>query len=155
VNVSIRVNMDRFKKRNVWIVVLIGALIFALFAQEVGFNEFISRISRINKLLFLLVILFNFLNVLASRSHGGILFPTRSVSTGYSRSLWQGHLLTISLPRSGLEASSIKAMLLGKETGISKAECFAGVVCAEDAEHVPVPDYRRSGCGAFVLKGLK
>ena len=120
--------MDRFKKRNIWIVVLIGALIFALFAKEVGFNEFISRISKINKPLFLLVILFNFLNILAFTITWRYLIPEKISIYRLFTFYMAGTFVNNITPTFGTGGEPIKAMLLGKETGISKAECFAGVI---------------------------
>ncbi|MDP3103080.1 MAG: flippase-like domain-containing protein [Candidatus Methanoperedens sp.] len=120
--------MDRFKKKNIWIVVLIGALIFALFANEVGFNEFISRIGNINKSLFLLVILFNFLNILAFTITWRYLIPSKIGIYRLFSFFMAGTFVNNITPTFGTGGEPIKAMLLGKETGISKAECFAGVI---------------------------
>ncbi len=120
--------MERFKKKNIWIVVLIGALIFAFFANEVGYEKFISRISNINKMFFLLVILFNFLNILAFTITWHYLVPA---STGIYRLFtfsMAGTFINNITPTFGTGGEPVKAMLLGKETGINKAECFAGVV---------------------------
>lgn len=120
--------MDRFKKRNIWIVVVIGVLIFALFAKEVGFDRFISRISNINKTLFLLVILFNFLNILAFTITWRYLIPAKIGTYKLFKFFMAGTFVNNITPTFGTGGEPIKAMLLGKETGISKAECFAGVV---------------------------
>lgn len=120
--------MDRFKKRNIWIVVLIGALIFALFANEVGFDKFISRIGNINKPLFLLVILFNFLNILAFTITWRYLIQAKIGIYRLFTFFMAGTFINNITPTFGTGGEPVKAMLLGKETGTSKAECFAGVV---------------------------
>jgi len=120
--------MERFKKRNIWIVVLIGALIFALFANEVGFDKFISRIGNINKPLFLLVILFNFLNILAFTITWRYLIQAKIGIYRLFTFFMAGTFINNITPTFGTGGEPVKAMLLGKETGTSKAECFAGVV---------------------------
>lgn len=120
--------MERFKKRNIWIVVLIGALIFALFANEVGFDKFISRIINVNKTLFLLVILFNFLNILAFTITWRYLIPAKIGIYKLFTFFMAGTFINNITPTFGTGGEPVKALLLGKETGISKAECFAGVV---------------------------
>ncbi|GFO96980.1 hypothetical protein ig2599ANME_1176 [groundwater metagenome] len=120
--------MDRFKKKNIWIVVFIGALIFALFANEVGFDKFISRISNINKPIFLLVILFNFLNILAFTITWRYLIPAKIGIYRLFTFFMAGTFINNITPTFGTGGEPVKAMLLGKETGTSKAECFAGVV---------------------------
>jgi len=120
--------MERFKKRNIWIVVLIGAMIFALFANGVGLDKFISRISSINKPIFLLVILFNFLNILAFTFTWRYLIQAKIGIYRLFTFFMAGTFINNITPTFGTGGEPVKAMLLGKETGTSKAECFAGVV---------------------------
>jgi uncharacterized protein (TIRG00374 family) len=120
--------MERFKKKNIWIVVLIGAVIFALFANEVGVDKFISRISSINKPLFLLVILFNFLNILAFTITWRYLIQAKIGIYRLFMFFMAGTFINNITPTFGTGGEPLKAMLLGKETGTNKAECFAGVV---------------------------
>ncbi len=51
--------MERFKTRNIWFVVLIGGVIFAVFTNEIGFEKFLHLISSINKPLIMLAVFFN------------------------------------------------------------------------------------------------
>ena len=120
--------MERFKKKNLWIVLLIGALIFALFANKVGFDNFISRIGNINKSLFLLVILFNFLNILTFTITWRYLIQAKIGIYRLFTFFMAGTFINNITPTFGTGGEPVKAMLLGKETGTSKAECFAGVV---------------------------
>jgi len=120
--------MDRFKKKNLWIVVFIGALIFALFANEVGVDKFLSRISSINKPLFLLVLLFNLLNILAFTITWRYLIQAKIGIYRLFTFFMAGTFINNITPTFGTGGEPVKAMLLGKETGTSKAECFAGVV---------------------------
>ncbi len=56
--------MEKFKTRNIWFVILIGAAIFAVFTNEIGFEKFIVLISNVNKPLILLAVFFNLLNLI-------------------------------------------------------------------------------------------
>ncbi len=56
--------MEKFKTRNIWFVVLIGVVIFAVFTNEIGFEKFIILISSVNKPLVLLAVFFNLLNLI-------------------------------------------------------------------------------------------
>lgn len=120
--------MERFKKKNLWIVLLIGALILTIFANEVGVDKFIARISRINKPLFLLVILFNLLNILAFTITWRYLIPAKIGIYKLFSFFMAGTFINNITPTFGTGGEPVKAMLLGKETGMNKAECFAGVV---------------------------
>ncbi len=120
--------MERFNKKNLWIVLLIGALILTLFANEVGVDKFIARISNINKPLFLLVILFNFLNILTFTITWRYLIPPKIGIYKLFSFFMAGTFINNITPTFGTGGEPVKAMLLGKETGMNKAECFAGVV---------------------------
>jgi uncharacterized membrane protein YbhN (UPF0104 family) len=56
--------MEKFKTRNIWFVILMGAAIFAVFTNEIGFEKFIVLISNVNKPLILLAVFFNMLNLI-------------------------------------------------------------------------------------------
>jgi len=120
--------MERFKKKNLWIVLLIGALILIFFAFEVGVDEFISSISKVNKPLFLIVILFNFMNILAFTITWRYLIPAKIGIYKLFTFFMAGTFINNITPTFGTGGEPVKAMLLGKETGTNKAECFAGVV---------------------------
>ena len=57
--------MQRFKKRNLWFVVFIGAIIFTVFVNEIGYDKLLFLLSNVNKPLVLLVVFFNLLNLIA------------------------------------------------------------------------------------------
>ncbi len=120
--------MERFKKRNIWIVVLIGVIIFGLFSREIGLETFISRISQVNKSLFLLVIIFNFLNLLAFTMTWRYLIRGKISFRKLFEFYMAGTFINNITPTIGTGGEPVKAMLLGKETGTDKSECFAGVV---------------------------
>ncbi len=58
-------DMERFKKRNLLFVIIIGAIIFAAFTNQVGPAKLISLMGNVNKPLLLLVLIFNLLNLIA------------------------------------------------------------------------------------------
>ncbi|TAN46957.1 MAG: flippase-like domain-containing protein [Candidatus Methanoperedens sp.] len=120
--------MERFNKKNLWIVLLIGALTLIFFAFEVGVDEFISSINKVNKPLFLIVILFNFLNILAFTITWRYLIPAKIGIYKLFTFFMAGTFINNITPTFGTGGEPVKAMLLGKETGTNKAECFAGVV---------------------------
>ena len=120
--------MERFKARNMLYVVIIGAIVFAAFAKEIGFETFLSRLGTVNKPFFLLVILFNFLNIIAFTITWKYLIPADISLYKLFTFFMAGTFINNITPTFGTGGEPVKAMLLGKETGTSKAECFAGVV---------------------------
>ncbi len=120
--------MERFKARNIGFVICIGAIIFAIFAYEIGFEKFLFLISNVNKLLFFLVIIFNFLNILTFTITWRLLTPDDISLYKLFKFYMAGTFINNITPTFGTGGEPVKAMLLGKETGTSKAECFAGVV---------------------------
>ena len=108
----IRKIMERFKKKNLWIVLLIGALILTLFANEVGVDKFIARISSINKPLFLLVILFNLLNILAFTITWRYLIPAKISLYKLFSFFMAGTFINNITPTFGTGGEPVKAMLL-------------------------------------------
>lgn len=120
--------MERFKAKNIVLVVFIGAIIFAVFTNEIGFEKFIFLISNVNKPLLLLVIFFNFLNIIAFTITWKFLIPLDISLYKLFKFYMAGSFINNITPTFGTGGEPVKAMLLGKETGTSKAECFAGVV---------------------------
>lgn len=120
--------MERFKARNIWIVVLIGAAIFAVFTGKIGFERFLTLIGNVNKPLFLLVVLFNLLNLIAFTITWRFLAPGGTGLYKLFKFYMAGTFINNITPTFGTGGEPVKAMLLGKETGTSKAECFASVV---------------------------
>ncbi len=120
--------MERFKARNVCFVVIIGIVIFAIFTKEIGFEKFLLLISGVSIPLVLLVLLFNLLNLVAFTVTWHFLTPSRTDFYKLFKFYMAGTFINNVTPAFGTGGEPIKAMLLGKETCTSKAECFAGVV---------------------------
>jgi uncharacterized protein (TIRG00374 family) len=120
--------MDRFRKRNILFVFIIGAIIFAVFINQVGPTKLISLIGNVNKPLLLLVLVFNLLNLIAFTKTWQLLARPDISFFKLFKFYMIGAFISNITPSFGTGGEPVKAMLLGKETGISKAECFAGVV---------------------------
>ncbi len=120
--------MERFKTRNIWFVIIIGAIIFTIFAKEIGYERLLYLMGNVNKPLVLLVLIFNFLNLIAFTKTWQLLTQTDVSFYKLFRFYMAGTFINNITPAFGTGGEPIKALLLGKETGRSKAECFAGVV---------------------------
>ncbi len=120
--------MERFGRRNILFVIIIGAIIFTVFTEQVGLSRFIALMGNVNKPLVLVILIFNLLNLIAFTK-------TWQLLTGADISFFKlfqfymaGVFISNITPSFGTGGEPVKATLLGKETGKSKAECFAGVV---------------------------
>lgn len=120
--------MYQFRTRNIWFVVLVGAVIFSVFTKEIGFEKILILISGINKPLLLLAVFFNILNLIAFTTTWRVLTQADISLYKLFRFYMAGAFINNITPTLGTGGEPVKAMLLGKETGRSKAECFAGVV---------------------------
>ncbi len=120
--------MERFKTRNIWFVIIIGAIIFAIFAEEIGLVRLLYLMGNVNKPLVLLVLIFNLLNLIAFTRTWQLLTQADISFYKLFKFYMAGTFLNNITPAFGTGGEPVKAMLLGKETCISKAECFAGVV---------------------------
>ncbi len=120
--------MERFKIRNIAFVIIIGAIVFFLFTREIGLEKFISLINNASKPLLLLVILFNFLNIIVFTLTWRLLTPANIGLYRLFGFFMAGSFINNITPTFGTGGEPVKAMLLGKETGTNKAECFAGVI---------------------------
>ncbi len=120
--------MEKFKTRNIWFVVLIGVVIFAVFTNEIGFEKFIILISSVNKPLVLLAVFFNLLNLITFAITWRFLTTADVSLYKLFKFYMAGTFINNITPTFGTGGEPVKAMLLGKETGTNKAECFAGVV---------------------------
>ncbi len=118
--------MERFKKRNLLFVIIIGAIIFAAFTNQVGPAKLISLMSNVNKPLLLLDLIFNLLNLIAFTKTWQLLTMADISSFKLFKFFMIGSFISNITPSFGTGGEPVKAMLLGKETGMSKAECFAG-----------------------------
>ena len=120
--------MERFKSRNILIVFFIGAIIFTIFANEIGFGKFIYLINNVNRPLLLLAVFFNLLNIVTFTITWRYLTPAKISLYRLFKFYMAGTFINNITPSFGTAGEPVKAMFLGKETGINKAECFAGVV---------------------------
>lgn len=120
--------MEWFKTKNILIVIIIGGIIFAILGKEIGPGKLFSLISNTNKILLLLAIVFNFLNVIVFTITWHVLTPTDIGLYKLFKFFMVGTCINNITPTFGTGGEAVKAMLLGEETGISKAECFASVV---------------------------
>jgi len=120
--------MDRFRKKNILFVFIIGAIIFAIFINQVGPAKLISLMGNVNKPLILLVLIFNLLNLFAFTKTWQLLTRVNISFFKLFKFYMIGAFISNITPSFGSGGEPVKAMLLGKETGISKAECFARVV---------------------------
>jgi uncharacterized protein (TIRG00374 family) len=120
--------MEQYGKRNILFVLMIGAIIFAVFTYQVGPSRLISLMGNVNKPLILLVLVFNLLNVIAFTKTWQLLSSADISFFKLFKFYMIGAFISNITPSFGTGGEPVKAMLLGKETGMSKAECFAGVV---------------------------
>jgi uncharacterized protein (TIRG00374 family) len=120
--------MELFKSKNIWFVVLIGAIIFIVFTNEIGYEKFLFLISNVNKPLIILAVFFNVLNLITFTITWRFLIPTDISLHKLFRFYMAGTFINNITPTFGTGGEPVKAMLLGKEIGTSRAECFAGVV---------------------------
>lgn len=120
--------MERFKKRNIWFVILTGVIIFAVFSNEVGIERLQNLLYDVNKPLILLVVFFNLLNLLAFTITWHLLIRADISLYELFKFYMAGAFINNITPTFGTGGEPIKAMLLGARTGKSKAECFASVV---------------------------
>ncbi|MCX9084904.1 MAG: flippase-like domain-containing protein [Candidatus Methanoperedens sp.] len=120
--------MERFKNRNILAVILIGALIFAIFTNEIGLQKFIDLIGNTNKSFLFLALLFNLLNIITFTLSWRLLTPGKISLYKLFKFYMAGTFINNITPSFGTAGEPVKAMFLGKETGKNKAECFAGIV---------------------------
>src|SRR3989304_5217253 len=144
--------MERFKTRDIGIVIIIGAIIFGAFIREIGFETFFSLIGDANKPLLFLVILFNFLNVLVFTITWKLLIPSNISLNKLFKFYMAGTFINNITPTFGTGGEPVKAMLLGKETGRNKAECFAGVISQRMLNMFPFLIIGVLGIGLLFLK---
>ncbi len=120
--------MERFKRRNIWFVIIIGAIIVTIFTNEIGFERLIFLLDNSNKLLVLVAVFFNLLNLISFSVTWQFLSPARINLYKLFKFYMAGTFINNITPTFGTGGEPIKAMLLGKSTGTSKSECFASVV---------------------------
>ena len=120
--------MERFKRRNIWFVVIIGLIIITIFTNEIGYERLLSLLDNSNKLLVLLAVFFNLLNLVTFTITWKFLSPVKISLYKLFKFYMAGTFINNITPTFGTGGEPIKAMLLGKSTGTSKSECFASVV---------------------------
>src|SRR5665648_102469 len=120
--------MERFRKRNLLVVMIIGAIIITVFTNQIGSAKLISLIGNVNKPLLLLVLLFNLFNLFAFTKTWQLFTKADINFFKLFKFYMAGAFISNITPSFGSGGEPVKAMLLGKETGMSKSECFAGVV---------------------------
>src|SRR3972149_2655155 len=120
--------MERFKTRNIWFVIIIGAIIFASFSEKIGLERLLYLMGNVNKPLVLLVLIFNLLNLIAFTKTWQLLTQADISFYKLFKFYMAGTFINNITPSFGTGGEPVKAMLLGKDTGTSKAECFASVV---------------------------
>ncbi|MCZ7401293.1 MAG: lysylphosphatidylglycerol synthase transmembrane domain-containing protein [Candidatus Methanoperedens sp.] len=120
--------MERFRKRNILFVIIIGVIILTVFTNQIGPSKLISLLGNVNKPLILLVLIFNLFNLIAFTKTWQLLSSTEISFFKLFKFYMIGAFVSNITPSFGSGGEPVKAMLLGKETGMSKAECFAGVV---------------------------
>ena len=120
--------MERFKSKNILFVIIIGAIIFAIFANEIGFEKFFTLIKNVNKPLLLLAVFFNLLNMITFTTSWRCLIPAKISFYKLFKFFMAGTFINNITPSFGTAGEPVKAMYLGKETGTNKSECFAGIV---------------------------
>jgi uncharacterized protein (TIRG00374 family) len=120
--------MERFRARNIWYVVIIGAVVFGVFTHEIGFGKLLVLMGSVNKPLLLIAVFLNLLNLISYTITWLVLVSADISLYKLFKFYMAGTFINNITPAFGTGGEPVKAMLLGKETGISKAECFAGVV---------------------------
>jgi len=139
--------MERFKNRNILVVILIGALVFAIFTNAIGFEKFLGLLSNVKKQFLLLAILFNLLNIITFTISWRFLTPGKISLYKLFKFYTAGTFINNITPSFGTAGEPIKAMFLGKETGSNKSECFAGVVSARMLNMFPFVTIGMLGAG--------
>lgn len=120
--------MERYKFKNILAVIIIGSIIFTIFVSEIGLNKLLIMINEAEKPFLFLAVFFNFLNILTFTITWQYLTPANISLHKLFKFYMAGTFINNITPSFGTAGEPVKAMFLGKETGINKAECFAGVV---------------------------
>lgn len=120
--------MERFKFKNILLVLAIGVIIFTIFVNEIGFNKLLTLLNNVDKPLLILAVFFNLLNIITFTVSWRYLTPYKISLYKLFKFYMAGTFVNNITPSFGTAGEPVKAMFLGKETGINKAECFAGVV---------------------------
>ena len=120
--------LEKLKVRNIWLVFLVGAVVFTIFIAEIGYGRFFHLIGSVNKSLIPLIVLLNVLNSIAFTISWKFLVPVEIGFYKLFRFYIAGTFISNITPTFGAGGEPVKAILLGEETATSKAGCFASVV---------------------------
>ncbi len=120
--------MEKLRTRHILFVVLIGIAVFTVFIAEIGLGRSMHLMNNVNKPLIPLMILLNILNSIAFTISWKFLIPRQISFYKLFTFYIAGTFINNITPAFGAGGEPVKAILLGNETDISKAECFAGVV---------------------------
>ena len=131
---------------------IIGAIILMVFINQIGPTKLISLMENVNKPLILLVLVFNLLNLIAFTKTWQLVAGTDISFFKLFKFYMIGAFISNITPSFGSGGEPVKAMLLGKETGMSKAECFAGVVSQRMLNMFPFLILSILGFGLLFLK---
>jgi uncharacterized protein (TIRG00374 family) len=140
-------DMNFLKTKNIFFVIIIGGIIFTIFGREIGFGKLLSLINNVNKFLLLLAILFNLMNILSFTKTWQILIPAKIDLYKLFKFFMVGIFINNITPTFGTGGEPIKAILLGDETGIDKAECFASVILQRMLNMFPFMTIGGTGLG--------
>ncbi len=144
--------MERFKGRNVGFVVILGVIVFGAFIREIGFEKFLFYLNEVNKPLVALVVFFNLLNLIMFTITWRYLTTSNVSLYKLFKFYMAGAFVNNITPSIGTGGEPVKAMLLGKETNTSKAECFAGVVSQRMINMFPFLTIGLLGIGLLFTK---
>jgi uncharacterized protein (TIRG00374 family) len=120
--------MKWLKTRNIIFVVIMGGIIYTIYGKEIGLNKLLQFLNSTNKYLLFLVIFFNLMNILSFTITWKILAPAEIDIYKLFKFYMVGVFINNVTPTFGTGGEPVKAILLGDETGIDKAECFASVI---------------------------
>ncbi len=120
--------MEKRRTRDIVVMVLIGIAVITVSIAKIGFGEFMHLMSNVNKPFIPLIILLSIFNSLAFTISWKYLIPKQISFYKLFTFYIAGTSINNITPAFGAGGEPVKAILLGNETGISKAECFASVV---------------------------
>lgn len=135
--------------------VLIGAVIFVVFTNEIGFSKFLVLIGSASKPLILIAVFFNLLNLVSYTITWRFLVTENISFYKFFKFYMAGTFISNITPAFGTGGEPVKAMLLGKETGTSRAECFAGVVSQRMLNMFPFLTIGGFGIWLLFSSGIK
>ncbi len=125
---------------------------FFVFHNKIGLGNLLLLISNANKPLVLLVVLLNSLNLTSFTMTWRFLISASISPYKLFKFYTIGAFINNITPAFGTGGEPVKAILLGEETGISQAECFASVVSQRLLNMLPFLIIGGSWCWISVLQ---